>query len=91
MNAAKFRHSISSFDKKFGRVSDDEDRLLKAVERLQRRLHELATTKVAAGISARHAVAKLTDQLKSAIRDAIRQWTDRLSDGAPVQAPLGEI
>lgn len=85
MNATEFRQSVSRFDRDFGRVKDGEDRLLVAVKRFGRRLQELATTNLEAGISHRHEVAKLTDHLKSAIWEAIRQWSQQLADEAPVK------
>ena len=83
MNATKFREAVGSFDKAFGRV---ESRLLEQVERFEHRLEELAATELPADLSHRHEVAKLADQLKFATKDAIRRWTERFADAAPVRS-----
>ena len=84
MNATKFRESVRSFDRGFGRVKGAEDRLLGEVERFQRRLQELTNEKAARDMS-QHEWAQAADELKSTIREAIRQWTQRLAESAPVK------
>ena len=85
MTAKEFRESVSKFDRGFSRVSDGEGRLLEAIKRFERRLQKLAINSSEAGISKRHEVAKLCDHLKSAIKNAIGQWTEDLADRAPVK------
>ena len=85
MNAARFRQSVRSFSEGFGRVQAGEDRLLKSVKRFEGRLQELTSTESAAGVSPLHEVAKLADQLKSAVRDAVQRWTEGLVEAAPVK------
>ena len=76
---------MTEFGERFGRISAGEDRLLGAVKELESRLHELTAAKPAPDMSAHHDVAKLAHQLKSTVRDAIRQWTRRFAEAAPVR------
>ena len=85
MNATRFRQSVRSFGTDFGRVRAGEDRLLETVKGFEQGLQELTSSKSAAGVSPGHETGKLTDQLKSAIKDAIRQWTEQLAKAAPVR------
>lgn len=85
MNAARFRESITAFDRGFGRVRADEDRLLGVVTQFERRLEALMSRESAAGVAQRHEAAKLTDELKSAMKNAIRRWTGDLAAAAPVR------
>ena len=68
-----------------GRVKGGEDRLLAEVERFQRRLQALTNAESTHAMSQQSDVAQVADQLKSAVRDAIRQWTERLAESAPVK------
>lgn len=87
MNATRFRKSVTDFSDDFGRVSARETSLIGAVKQFERRLHELTMTsaKLATDIAQQHDVAKLVQQLKSAIRNAIQQWTKRFAESAPVR------
>ena len=86
MNATKFRQAVGNFDKAFGGVEGREAKLLEEVKRFECRLMELATTELPAGLSQRHEVANLADQLRSAIRDAIRLWTEQFAAAEPVRS-----
>ena len=85
MNATKFRESVRSFDRGLGRVKGAEDRLLEAVKRFQGRLQDVANAQSERDMSQQHEWARAADELKSRIRDAIRRWTERLAEEAPVK------
>lgn len=85
MNSARFRESITAFDQRFGRVRAGEDRLLGEVTQFERRLEALMSRESAAGVSRHHEAGKLTEELKSAITNAITQWTGKLAAAAPVR------